>query len=94
MDFGRSFFHHNAKMHITVQFSTLFRTLSGVEQEVLDVTEGTTIDQVSKILVQKYQNLPLEDKKTYFIINGQIVTRDQVLSDGDEVQILQLLTGG
>jgi len=81
-------------MRITVQFSTLFRALSGVEQEVLDVAEGTTIDQLSRILVQKYENLPLKNQKTYFIINGQIVTRDQVLAEGDQVHILQLLTGG
>ena len=81
-------------MRITVQFSTLFRTLTGVEQDVLDVAEGTTIDQLASILFEKYQNLPLEKKRTYFIINGEIVTRDQILADGDEVQILQLLTGG
>jgi sulfur carrier protein ThiS len=28
------------------------------------------------------------------IINGQIVTRDQVLAEGNQVQILQLFTGG
>ena len=81
-------------MRITVQFLTLFHTISGVEQEVLDVAEGTTIDQLSGILIQKYQNLPLKDEKTYFVIHGQIVTRDHVLAEGDKVQIFQLLAGG
>ena len=81
-------------MRITVQFLTLFHTISGVEQEVLEVAEGTTIDQLSGILIQKYQNLPLKSDKTYFVINGQIVMRDHVISEGDQVQIFQLLTGG
>ncbi|MCK5722177.1 MAG: MoaD/ThiS family protein [Gammaproteobacteria bacterium] len=81
-------------MRITVQFSSLFRILAGVEREVLDVAEGTTIDRLSSILVQKYQNLPLRDEKTYFVIHGQIVTRDHVLAEGDKVQIFQLLAGG
>ena len=81
-------------MRITVQFSSLFRILAGVEREVLDVAEGTTIDRLSSILVQKHQNLSLESGKTYFMINGQISTRKQVLAEGDQVRIFQLLAGG
>jgi len=81
-------------MRITIQFSSLFRILAGVEREVLDVAEGTTIDRLSSILVQKYQNLSLESGKTYFMINGQISTRKQVLAEGDQVRIFQLLAGG
>jgi molybdopterin converting factor small subunit len=94
MVFGRSFHDHKAAMRITVQFSSLFRTIAGVEREVLDVTEGTTIDGLSGILVQKYQDLPLESEKTYFVINNQVTTRDQVLAEGDQVRIFQLLAGG
>jgi molybdopterin converting factor small subunit len=81
-------------MRITIHFLTLFHTISGVDQEVLDVADGTTIDQLSGILIQKYQNLPLKDEKTYFVIHGQIVTRDHLLAEGDKVQIFQLLAGG
>ena len=81
-------------MRITVHFSSLFRTLAGVEREVLDVAGGTTIDRLSSILVQKYQNLSLESGKTYFMINGQFSTRSQVLAEGDQVRIFQLLAGG
>ena len=94
MVFGWSLHDKRAAMRITVQFSSLFRTLAGVEREVLDVAEGTTIDRLSSILVQKYQNLPLESGKTYFMINGQVSTRNQVLVEGDQVRIFQLLAGG
>jgi len=81
-------------MRITIIFSGLFRTLAGVEREVLDVAEGTTIDRLSNILVQKHQNLPIESGKIYFIINGQVCTPDQALVEGDQVRVLRLLAGG
>jgi molybdopterin converting factor small subunit len=94
MIFERSFHDQKAAMHVTVLFSSLFRTLAGIEQEVLEVAEGTTIDRLSGILAQKYQNLPLDSEKTYYVINDQISARDRVLSDGDQVRIFQLLAGG
>ncbi|MFH1489728.1 MAG: MoaD/ThiS family protein [Pseudomonadota bacterium] len=81
-------------MRITVIFSGLFRIHAGVEREVLDVAEGTTIERLSGILVKKYQDLPLESSKTYFIINGQVSTRNRVLAEGDQVRIFQMLAGG
>ena len=94
MIFGWCSLHEQAAMRITVQFSSLFRILAGVEREVLEVAEGTTIDRLSSILVQKYQNLPLGSGRTYFMINGQFSTRNQVLAEGDQVRIFQLLAGG
>jgi molybdopterin converting factor small subunit len=81
-------------MRITVIFSGLFCILAGVEREVLDVAEGTTIDRLSGVLEKKYQNLPLERSKTYFTINSQVSMHNQVLSEGDQVRVFQLLAGG
>jgi len=81
-------------MHITVIFSGLLRILAGVEREVLDVGEGETVERLAGILEKKYQNLPLERSKTYFIINSQVSTRNQILAEGDQVQVFQLLAGG
>ena len=47
-----------------------------------------------RLLVQRYQNLPLDSGKTYFMINGKFSTRSQVLAEGDQVRIFQLLAGG
>ena len=81
-------------MRITVLFLSFFRTLTGVEREVLDVAEGTTIDRLSSILVQKYQNVAIESEKTFFMINGQLSTRNEVLAEGDQIKIFQLAAGG
>jgi molybdopterin converting factor small subunit len=81
-------------MRITVQFVSLFRTLAGVEQEVLEVARGTTIDILTGILVQKHPELPLKDESTYFAVNEQVSPRDRVLGEGDRVRIFRLLAGG
>ncbi|MEJ2725152.1 MAG: MoaD/ThiS family protein [Deltaproteobacteria bacterium] len=81
-------------MRVTVKFLSLFRILAGVESEVLDVAEGTTVDRLSSILVQKYQDLPIESGATFFMINGQLCGRNQVLAEGDQVRIFQLSAGG
>jgi molybdopterin converting factor small subunit len=94
MLFGRSFYAKQAAMRITVQFLSLFRTLTGVEREVLDVAEGTAIDRLFRILVQADQNLPIESEKTFFMINGQLSTRNEVLAEGDQIKIFQLAAGG
>jgi molybdopterin converting factor small subunit len=81
-------------MRITVIFSGLFRVLAGVEQEILDVEKGATVELLSRMLEKKYRHLPLERRKTYFIINNQVSAPNQVLAEGDRVQVFQLLAGG
>ena len=81
-------------MNITLKFSGFFRTLAGVDQEVLDVADGMTIQELTSLLAEKFQNLPLEDEKTQFFVNGQVPTRNQILAEGDRVLIFQLLAGG
>ena len=94
MAFGRSFHDRQPAMRITVIFSGLFRILAGVEQDVLDVAEGTTVERLSDILEKEYQDLPLETSKTYFMLNSQVPMRNQVLAEGDQVQVFRLLAGG
>jgi molybdopterin converting factor small subunit len=94
MYFGRSLYNKQTSMHITVKYKSFFRALAGVDQEVLDVADGTTIQGLTSLLAEKFQNLPLEDEKTCFFVNGQASTQNQVLTEGDRVLIFQLLAGG
>ena len=81
-------------MQIIVIFSSLFRALAGTERDILEVAEGTTITRLANRLARKYQDIPIESKNTYFIVNDQPSTRDQVLAEGDKVRVFQLLAGG
>ena len=81
-------------MLITVKFSSLFKALSRVDQDIVDVSEGTTIDQLANVLGRKYKNLPFDSELTFFIVNDKISARDHILVEGDNVRILQSLAGG
>jgi molybdopterin converting factor small subunit len=81
-------------MLITIKFSGFFRALAGVDQKVLDVDDGATIQGLTRLLAEKFQNLPLEDERTQFFVNGQLSAHNQVLAEGDRVLIFQMLTGG
>ncbi len=81
-------------MRITLKFSSLFKTLSGVDLDVVDVSDGATIGELTKILGHKYHDLPFDQEQTYYLVNDKVSKRDQVLKDGDRVMIFQMFAGG
>jgi molybdopterin converting factor small subunit len=80
-------------MKITIKFSSLFKMLAKLDKELVSVDEGTTIDQLSQILDQKYEALHFNSEKTKFLVNNKFVNGDKVLTEGDEVSIFQTLRG-
>jgi molybdopterin converting factor small subunit len=81
-------------MRITLKFSSLFKTLSGVDLDVVDVSDGATIGQLTKILRCKYHDLPFDQEQTFYLVNHKVSKRDQVLKEGDQVMIFQMAAGG
>jgi molybdopterin converting factor small subunit len=81
-------------MRIIVKFSSLFKTLSGVDLDTVDVSNGSTIEQMTKILRRKYQDLPFDQEQTFYLVNDKVSKRDQVLKEGDQVMIFQMFAGG
>ena len=78
-------------MEITIKFSSLLSMLIRKDRDIIDVNEGTTIDQLTRILDQKYNNLHFSRKKTKFLINNEFVDMDKILAEGDEVSVFQML---
>lgn len=78
-------------MEITVKYSSLLRMLIRQDQELMDVDEGITVDQLTRILDQKYKNGRFNSKKTKFLIDNQFVNGDKVLTEGDEISVFQTL---
>jgi molybdopterin converting factor small subunit len=81
-------------MHIIIKFTSLFKVYCGVDQDEIDVVDGTTVDQLGQQLSKKYTNLPFESDQTLFFVNNKNAKRDCILADGDEVRIFQTLAGG
>lgn len=94
MNDGESYPGTQVSMRITIMFAGLFKALSGVERDTMEVAEGTTIDQLCRILGKKYKSLPLESEQTYLVVNDKVSTRDRVLQENDEVRIFQMMSGG
>ncbi|MBN2419227.1 MAG: MoaD/ThiS family protein [Deltaproteobacteria bacterium] len=80
-------------MEITVKFSSLIRMMTRLDHDLVNVDEGTTIDQLTRILDQKYKNLRFSREKTKYLVNNKFVNGDRVLAEGDEVSIYQTLRG-
>jgi molybdopterin converting factor small subunit len=81
-------------MKITVKFSGLFKALAGVEQDRVDVPEETTVDDLARVLGRKYEKLKMESELTFFVVNDKVSNRNQILTDGDQVRIFQMVAGG
>jgi molybdopterin converting factor small subunit len=81
-------------MRIIVKFSSLFKTLSGVDVDIVDVSDGSTIEQLTKILRRKYHDLPFDQEQTFYLVNDKVSKRDQVLEEEDQVMIFQMFAGG
>jgi molybdopterin converting factor small subunit len=81
-------------MRITIRFAGVFKALSGVERDTMEVAEGTTVDQLCRTLGRKYNGLPIESEQTYLVVNDKVSTRDRVLQENDEVRIFQMIPGG
>jgi molybdopterin converting factor small subunit len=81
-------------MRINIKFLSLFKALSRIDQDMVDVADGTTIDQLCQTLGQKYKDLPFDNEQTFFVVNDKVSKRDQVLQENDEVRIFQMIAGG
>ena len=81
-------------MRIVVKFSSLFKTLSGVDVDTVDIPDGSTIEQLTKILRRKYHDLPFDQEQTFYLVNDKVSKRDQVLEEEDQVMIFQMSAGG
>ena len=78
-------------MEITIKYSSLIKMLARLDHDLIDVDEGTTIDQLTRILDQKYKSLHFNSEKTKFLVNNKFVGGDKVLAEGDEVSVFQTL---
>lgn len=81
-------------MQIIIHFAGIFKAVSGIDQEQMDVPEGTNVAQLTGEIKKKYKKLPVENQQTYFVVNDKIVQKDYVLEDGDRVRLFQLIAGG
>ncbi len=67
--------------------------LTRVDRDLIDISEGATVEQLMRILDTKYKGRRFDNEKTKFMINNQFVGREHGLAEGDEVSVFQTLKG-
>lgn len=92
-------------MQVTIQYSGQLKLAVGRGDEQLELPEGATVDDLVRALAQRHDNgarrFFVDDtgkaQPTLMVVvnNRQVPAgTKQVLSDGDEVMILQPISGG
>lgn len=87
--------------HVTVKYLMVFSQVTGKKQERLAIEEGATINDLLKILYNRYGRKfkklieqDLENRSVLFVVNGEVKDMSTKLKDGDEVLISYPVGGG
>lgn len=79
-------------MRIIVKYFALFKELTGIAQESIELDYGKTIRDLVGIIMKKYN---LENNVNMTIsLNHEYTKIDSLLNDGDEVAIMMPSSGG
>lgn len=81
-------------MLIMVKFFSTFKAITGVDGLTIDIPEGSSVDELFKILCNKFGNIHLDLANSMIIVNKTISPRERILKDGDTVMFLHLMGGG
>lgn len=81
-------------MKVTVKYSGHFSNLTGKKRETIEMGKGGTLGHLLGVLSGKYPNLPPLKEGLIYLVNGIIAKREQVLAEGDEIHIFQMMAGG
>lgn len=80
-------------MKIEVSFWGVTRRLAGVDTLSLELPQAATVEALAQRLSQR-GDLAAEMERCAFAIGDIMVSRTQVLQDGDQVAVLPPVSGG
>lgn len=81
-------------MNVIVKYSGYFYSLTGKERETVEMEDRGTLGRLLETLNGQYSELPPLNEGLIYLVNRKIVKKEQVLAEGDEVQIFQMMAGG
>jgi len=80
-------------VRIKVRYFASIRDWAGLKEEILEVPEGCTADQLRRIVVSKHKKLEIEDT-LLVAVDGAFVDRSRVLNSQEEVALFPPVSGG
>ena len=94
-------------MKVTIKFFTTLREVAGKREERIELSNGTTVEELLRLLSRKYGkgfiNYVYDEKANVrgylqFLVNGKSITTLQGfktrLKDGDKIAIIPPVGGG
>jgi len=81
-------------MKVTVLFFSQLRDICGVEELDLEVAESSTVSSLLDSLYQKFEGLEKWDSRILVAADQEYVSRDAVVSQGQEIAIMPPVQGG
>jgi molybdopterin converting factor small subunit len=81
-------------MQVVAKFFALQSQITGLEELIVELPNGSTVAQLIDLLNKKFKKLNLDILKTIVLVEKNKATAETVLNNGDEAIILQLMSGG
>lgn len=81
-------------MNVHVSFYSYFKELTGTNQIAEPLPEGSTIDDLCRLLGNRFPKLAGMRKATLIAVGLEYQGGDYVLKDGDEVSLFPPVQGG
>jgi len=81
-------------MHITIRYFAAHREISGVQSELLDVPDTSTIADVWQLLEQRYPALVPYRNRVLLAQNERFVPATTIINAGDVVAFIPPVSGG
>ena len=81
-------------MQIRMRYFASLREITGLREETMTISEGTTVAGVRASLLQRYPSLESALARAVCAINHQYVTPEAVLQENDEIVFIPPVGGG
>jgi molybdopterin converting factor small subunit len=81
-------------MHVTIQFFSYLKDLTGCEQTTETLADGSTLGSLHEQLMARLPKLAAMRKSTLLAVGVDYQPREYVLQDGDEVSLFPPVQGG
>ena len=81
---------------ITLKYFASLRDIAEKEEDILDIENPITIDQLSDIISKTAPKMGaiIREKKVMISVNQEMASADTIIHDGDEVAFLPPFSGG
>lgn len=94
----RRVFRYSGLMRVTVLYFGVLRDQFGVRDEVVEVSDGTTVGDLLSILLGRTSNHAMETEGLWrslaVAVNREYSSSEVILREGDEVALLPPVSGG